>query len=223
MDYSKIINKNLYDYLQNNILPKYKENIGGHDIDHINYVINRSFEIIKEFNISVNYNIVYTIAMYHDIGYSIDPDNHEIISAKIFDEDKNIKKFFNNNEQKLIHEAIVDHRASLEYEPRSIYGKIVSSADRETSVENMLIRSLRYQRDKHANENPSLDDIINYSYKKLYSKYSKNNGYAKMYYKDKKYNDYIDEINVLLDSKDLFIKKEKELANNIDLLKKDNS
>ena len=161
--------------------------------------------------------------MYHDIGYKKDPDNHEIVSAQIFDSDNNIKSFFSKDDQKIIHEAIVDHRASLEYEPRSIYGKIVSSADREISVENMLIRSLKYQRDKHKAENPTLDDIIEYSYKKLSSKYGKVNGYAKMYYKDKKYNDYIEEINILLDSKELFKEKEKEIANKIGLLKEDNS
>ena len=223
MEYTNLINKNLYNYLQKNILPTYKDNIGGHDIDHINYVINRSFEIIQEFNLNVNYNIVYTTAMYHDIGYKVDPDNHETISAQIFDNDNTIKSFFNKDELKIIHEAIVDHRASLEYEPRSIYGKIVSSADREISVENMLIRSLKYQRDKHKVENPTLDNIIEYSYKKLSSKYGKVNGYAKMYYKDKKYNDYIKEINILLDSKELFKEKEKEIANKIGLLKEDNS
>lgn len=223
MDYIKLIDKNLYNYLQENILPKYEKNIGGHDVSHINYVINRAFEIIQEFKLDINYNIVYTTAMYHDIGYKKDPDNHEIVSAQIFDSDNNIKRFFNKDDQKIIHEAIVDHRASLEYEPRSIYGKIVSSADREISVENMLIRSLKYQRDKHKAENPTLDDIIEHSYKKLSSKYGKVNGYAKMYYKDKKYNDYIEEINILLDSKELFKEKEKEIANKIGLLKEDNS
>ena len=49
-----------------------------------------------------------------------------------------MKKFFKEEQRKIIAEAIVDHRASLEYEARSIYGKIVSSADREISVQNML-------------------------------------------------------------------------------------
>lgn len=33
-------------------------------------------------------------------------------------------------------DAIVDHRASLEYETRSVYGRIVSSTDREISIDN---------------------------------------------------------------------------------------
>lgn len=217
MNYIEKIDKNLYEYLNNQILPKYNENIGGHDIDHINYVINRSFDLIEEFKLDVNYNMIYTIAMFHDIGYHKDPDNHEKVSADMFNMDNYIKSFFTEEENNIIYEAIVDHRASLEYEARSIYGKIVSSADREISVENMLIRSLRYQKDKHASENPTLDDVIEYSFKKLFSKFSKSNGYAKMYYKDKKYVDYMNKINILLDNKDLFIQEEKRIAKEINL------
>lgn len=218
MEYITKINKNLYDYLNSKILPRYNENIGGHDVAHINYVVNRCFELIEEFNLNVDYNIIYTIAIFHDIGYHKDPENHEKVSADIFNTDSFVKQFFTDEENTIIYEAIVDHRASLEYEPRSIYGKIVSSADREVSVENMLIRSLKYQKDKHISENLSIDNIIEYSYKKLYSKYSKNNGYAKMYYKDKKYLNFIEQINTILDNKDLFIQEEKRLANEINLL-----
>lgn len=42
-------------------------------------------------------------------------------------------------------EAIEDHRASLEYIPRSIYGKIISSADRNTSIEDILKRTYEYR------------------------------------------------------------------------------
>ncbi|MBR2544488.1 hypothetical protein IKF04_04315 [Candidatus Saccharibacteria bacterium] len=38
-------------------------------------------------------------------------------------------------------EAVEDHRASLKGDPRSIYGKIVSSADRNVDVDDMLARS----------------------------------------------------------------------------------
>ncbi len=217
MKYINKISNELYDYLNNEILPRYSNNIGGHDIEHINYVVERCFDLIEEFNLDVNYNMIYTIAIFHDIGYHEDPDNHEKVSADMYKNDEYVKKFFTDEENNIIYEAIIDHRASLEYEARSIYGKIVSSADREISVENMLIRSLKYQKDKHIAENPTLDDVIEYSFKKLYSKYGKNNGYAKMYFKDKKYLDYIEKINVLLDNKDLFIKEEKSIAKKIKL------
>lgn len=125
-----------------------------------------------------------------------------------------MKKFFNNEQIKIIAEAIVDHRASLEYEARSIYGKLVSSADREVSVENMLKRSVAYQADKHKDENPTLEQIIEYSFTKLSSKYGKG-GYAKMYYPDRKYIDYLDTMQDLLENKEQFIKTEKEIASKL--------
>lgn len=211
MDYIKLIDKNLYNYLQENILPKYEKNIGGHDVSHINYVINRSFEIIQEFKLDINYNIVYTTAMYHDIGYKKDPDNHEQVSSEMFLEDKEIQKFLETDEIKIVAEAIVDHRASLEYEARSEYGKLVSSADRETSVENMLKRSFLYQADKHAAENPTIEQVIEFSFKKLTKKFGKD-GYAKMYFPDKKYTSYLKEMQELLENKEKFIAREMKFA-----------
>ena len=188
------------------------------NLDHIETVIKRSFEIVKEFNLDVDKNMVYTIAAFHDIGYKENPDEHEEVSSEKFKQDKEIAKFFNNEQREVIAEAIVDHRASLEYEARSIYGKIVSSADRETSVNNMLTRSILYQADKHKAENPNIEQVIEYSYKKLSSKYGKG-GYAKMYYPDKKYTDYLENMQELLENKEKFIKAEKDLAKTLGMVK----
>ena len=145
-----MINKKLKKYIDNKIMIKYKDNnYGGHGWEHIQDVIMRSFELIKKFNLEVNPDLVYTIAAYHDIGYRQDPDNHEQVSSEIFMQDEMMKEFFNDEERTIIAEAIVDHRASLEYEARSIYGKIVSSADRAIDVDIMLKRSIAFQAEKH--------------------------------------------------------------------------
>ena len=187
-------------YVEDKVLPLYDTNIGGHGREHIVTVILRAFEIMSEFKLKLNPKIVLITAAYHDIGYKKDPDNHEQVSSEI-------QKFLEPEEVQITAEAIVDHRASLEYEARSEYGKLVSSADRETSVENMLKRSFLYQADKHADENPSVEQIIEYSFKKLTKKFGKD-GYAKMYYPDKKYTDYLSEMQDLLDNKQKFIEKE---------------
>lgn len=206
-----MINKELKDYIDKQVLTVYKDNIGGHGIDHIKQVIDRSLEIVENFKLDVNLDMVYTIAAFHDISYKEDPDRHEELSALYFLNDEGIKEFFSDEERQVIYEAIIDHRASLEYEARSIYGKIVSSADREISADNMLKRSYLFQRDKHASENPSQEEIIEYSYKKLSSKYGKR-GYAKMYYPDQKYLDFLDEMQSLIENKEKFIEREKTLA-----------
>lgn len=205
------MNEELKQYIDKNILPKYDDNIGGHGIDHIKTVIDRCFEIIKEFDLDVDESMIYTIAAFHDIGYKQNPDEHEEVSSEIFLKDDNMKNFFTEEQIKLMAEAIVDHRASLEYEARSIYGKIVSSADRETSVRNMLERSFLYQADKHKEEMPTVEQVINYSYKKLSSKYGKG-GYAKMYYPDKKYKEYLETMQSLLENKEKFVQEEMKIA-----------
>ena len=88
------IDERLKEYIKNNVFPKYEKNEKGHDVNHIKYVIMRSFELVRENNLDVNPNMVYTIAAYHDIGHYIDSKKHEIISAKIMMEDKELSKFF---------------------------------------------------------------------------------------------------------------------------------
>ena len=198
-------------YVEDKVLPLYDTNIGGHGRDHILTVIMRSFEIKKEFDLSLKNKLILIIAAYHDIGYKKEPDNHEQVSSEMFLADKEIQKFLEPDEVQIVAEAIVDHRASLEYEARSEYGKLVSSADRETSVENMLKRSFLYQADKHADENPTIEQVIEYSFKKLTKKFGKD-GYAKMYFPDKKYTEYLKEMQELLENKDKFIAREMKFA-----------
>lgn len=206
------MNKELKQYIDEKILPQYDaNNVGGHGRDHIETVIQRCFEIIKEFNLDLNEDMIYTIAAFHDIGYKQNPEKHEEVSSEMFKNDDVIRDFFTDEQIDIIAEAIVDHRASLEYEARSIYGKVVSSADRDTSVENMLKRSFLYHADKHKDENPSVEQVMEYSYKKLLSKYGKG-GYAKMYYPDKKYLDYLEHMQSLLENKDKFMQAQIEIV-----------
>ena len=55
--------------------------------------------------------------------------------------DNNLRKFFTEEDIAIMAEAVEDHRASLGYEPRSVYGKIVSSADRNTLIDVPLKRT----------------------------------------------------------------------------------
>ena len=206
-----MVNEEIREYIENNIMNQYKKNnYGGHGWKHIQDVINRSFELMDKFSLEVDPNMVYVVAAFHDIGYRQDPDNHEQVSSEMFMQDEEMKKYFSDEERKIIAEAIVDHRASLEYEARSVYGKLVSSADRAIDVDDMLRRSIAFQTEKHKSENPTIEEVIEYSFKKLSSKYG-NGGYAKMYFQDDKYKDYLAKMNKILSDKNEFIKAELEL------------
>lgn len=89
------INDQLQDYVENNILPIYKKNDSGHGIEHIQYVIRRSIAFAKQFE-NINLDMVYVIAVFHDLAHHIDKDNHEILSAKLFYENETMKHFFTN-------------------------------------------------------------------------------------------------------------------------------
>ena len=141
-----MVNPKLKEYIEKNIFPLYQRNEKGHDITHIQYVIERSFELVEQNELAVDLDMVYAIAAYHDIGHYIDSKIHEIISAKIMQEDKTLLSFFNEKQLETIKQAIEDHRASSDHEPRSIYGKIVSSADRNDTVEKCLASRCRSHR-----------------------------------------------------------------------------
>ena len=88
-------------YIENNILPIYEKNDSGHGIEHIKYVIKRSFEFANQFD-DINLDMVYVIASFHDIAHHIDRNNHEILSAKLFYEDEKMKEFFTDEQRKII-------------------------------------------------------------------------------------------------------------------------
>lgn len=207
-----MINSKLKEYIEENVFKEYSKNEIGHGINHINYVIERSFELVKENNLDVNLDMVYVIAAYHDIGHHIDSKNHEIVSADIMSKDKNLDKFFNKEELKIIKEAIEDHRASSKTEPRSIYGKIVSSADRNNTIEDCLERTYFYGK----RLDPSLtdDELFERAYEVLVNKFGEN-GYAKFYFKDSKYENFLKDIRKLLKNKEKYIKTQREYINKL--------
>ena len=201
------INKKLQEYIEKNIYPEYDKNEKGHSIDHIKYVIKRSFELVNENGLDVNLDMVYTIAAYHDIGHHIDSKTHEIVSADIMIKDNNLKQFFTDEERQTIKEAIEDHRASAKEEPRSIYGRIVSSADRNNTVEDCLRRTYTYG--KKLNPDATDEELFLRAYDVLVNKFGEG-GYAKFYFKDKQYEEFLKELRKLLSDKDNYIETQRK-------------
>ena len=209
-------NEKLKDYIENNVFPEYEKNEKGHSIDHIKYVIDRSFQLVKENKLDVNPDMVYTIAAYHDIGHHINSKIHEIVSAEIMSKDKNLTKFFNDDELIVIKEAIEDHRASAKDDPRSIYGRIVSSADRNNEVESCLRRTYTYG--KKLNPNATDEELYLRAYDVLVKKFGED-GYAKFYFKDTQYEEFLHELRELLKDKEKYIDTQRKY---IEKLKKEN-
>ncbi len=194
------INKDLENYIQTQILPQYEKNDSGHSFEHIDYVLKRCFNFSKQFQ-NIDSNILYTIATFHDIAHHIDKANHEKLSADIFYNNEKMKEFFSEEERILIKEAIEDHRASSNSKPRSDYGKIISSADRSTDVEDFLRRTHAYTL-KHFPD-CTKEEMLKRAYDHTEQKYGKT-GYAKHYVKDEEYENFRENINLLLQDMEKF-------------------
>ena len=168
-------------------------------------------EVNKELKCYIE-SMVYTIASYHDIGHYIDAKNHEKISAEMLKDDKNLQRFFTKEQIEIMSEAVYDHRASLSYEPRSIYGKIVSTADRNNSVEQCLRRSYTYG--KRLEPKATDEELYERAHKHLKMKFGED-GYAKFFFKDEEYEQFLKEIRELLEDKEKFCKTQKEYINQL--------
>ncbi len=207
-----MIKRQLKKYIEDKIFPSYSKNDKGHNLEHIQYVIKRSLKFAKDIP-DIDINMVYVIAAYHDIGHYIDAKNHEKVSADMLRADKNLREFFNEEEINIMADAVEDHRASKKDEPRTIYGRIVSSADRNDSVEKCLYRSYFYGRKL----DPKTSDMELYerAYDVLTKKFGED-GYAKFYMEDPEYDKFLKEIRSLLSNKDKFIKRQREhILNNV--------
>ena len=194
------------EYIETEVLPKYHK-LKGHTDEHIKQVIARSLKFAEQAP-EINIDMVYIIAAYHDLGRLIDNETHNIESAKMLRNDKFLLKNFSSDEVKIMAEAVEDHRASLGREPRSIYGKIVSSADRNPTVESMLERAYDY--DKLLHPNLSEDEIIEDVRIHIREKYAPD-GYASktMYFKDAGFEAMLKEVERITRTPEIFSRIQK--------------
>ncbi|MCL2703954.1 MAG: HD domain-containing protein [Defluviitaleaceae bacterium] len=170
------IRHEIVNYVMQNILPKYESFDEAHNLEHVNRVIKNSLSIASDYSLDINK--VYIIAAYHDIGLSQGRTNHEKTSAALLLLDTKLKEWFSDDELRLMSEAVEDHRASNSYEPRSIYGKIVSEADRDIEYITILTRIIQYSLDNYPEF--SFEQHFTRSYEHIRDKYGEN-GYLKLW------------------------------------------
>ena len=140
-----MINKELLNYIETEIIPRYNKNDKAHKESHVRQVIRDSILIAEKYN--VNKDIVYTAAAYHDLGLVVERERHEVFSKEIMLNDSKLDDFFSWEEKQIIADAILTHRASSKVEPNSIYGKIVADADRDLTPVHIMERTILYSRE----------------------------------------------------------------------------
>ena len=202
----KKIAPEIREYIETSILPQYRQ-LKGHTEKHIEQVIDRSLKFSEQAP-GVNIDMVYVIAAYHDLGRLVDNETHNIESAKMLKNDAFLRTHFSAEEIETMAEAVEDHRASLGREPRSIYGKIVSSADRNPNVESMLERCYDYT--KLLNPDMTDDEVIEEARKHLREKYAPDGYAAKtMYFRDEGFEKMLEEVERITRTPEGFAKVQK--------------
>ncbi len=175
-DYSKTpVSKKLKFYLDYTILRRYDSYDKGHNRDHIEEVAEGVLELAVGRN--VDCNMLYTAAIFHDLGLCEGRETHHISSARMLREDSFINEFFTSEQVETIAEAIEDHRASAKNPPRSIYGEILSSADRVIDPDKIILRSF-YHSEKYHPE-LTLEGHIDRIYQHIVEKYGEG-GYLRV-------------------------------------------
>ena len=106
-----------------------------------------------------------------------------------------MRKFFSDAERQLIAEAIEDHRSSKSDSPRSTYGKLISSADRNTRVEMVFVRSFFVGKDRQPET--TVDDFLDFTFQRLSKRYSEDDP-ENMFFADDEYRNFLIEMRQLL-------------------------
>ena len=141
------IHQELIQYVEAEILPRYTHFDKAHQLDHITTVIRQSAELadlLEKQGVDVDREMVYIIAAYHDLGIVNGRENHHTDSGKILMADPVLKKYFTEDQLVTMKEAVEDHRASSDHEPRSLYGRIVAEADRQIDPRTIVVRTIQY-------------------------------------------------------------------------------
>lgn len=132
----------LVEFVEQNILPQYANFDKAHGLSHVMAVIRRSIDLVRSTGADIN--MVYVVAAYHDLGLSGPRAVHHLTSGKILQADSRLRRWFSDEQIKIMKEAVEDHRASASRQPRSIYGKIVAEADRCLEPETVIRRTVQF-------------------------------------------------------------------------------
>lgn len=136
------IRKIMREYIEKEILPRYDSFDKAHQRDHADYVIRQSLELAVHYDVDMD--MVYAVAAYHDTGLAVDRKTHHLESGRIVREDRRLEEWFSREQIEIMAQAVEDHRASSDHEPRSIYGKIVAEADRQIDGMTILRRTVQF-------------------------------------------------------------------------------
>lgn len=143
MENVKPVSPEIIVYVEREIIPRYASFDKAHQENHVRMVIEQSLKL-AEHTPSINSDMVYIIAAFHDLGLINGRENHHRDSRKILEAEEFVGTHFTPEQIRIMGEAVEDHRASNSQKPRSEYGLIVAEADRFIDPETIIRRTVQY-------------------------------------------------------------------------------
>ena len=173
---NKAIRGEVRDYVENCIIPCYDGFDKGHGREHVCYVIGQGQYLASFYD--VDPELVYVACACHDLGLCEDRKTHHLVSGRLIRADVRLRELFEPWQIETIACAAEDHRASLDHDPRSIYGRIVAEADRQIVPETVIRRTVQYGLSHY----PELDKEAHWqrTLEHLHEKYAEG-GYLKLW------------------------------------------
>lgn len=107
----------------------------GHDRHHLIAVRNCAIKLAKKYA-PKKIDLVYIAATLHDIGLSVNRENHEIEGEKLIRADSDLRSQLSPEDFEELCHAVGQHRASTG-KPQSIIAKIISDADRGGGLDDI--------------------------------------------------------------------------------------
>lgn len=136
------VDPSLIAYMEESVIPQYAAFDKAHREDHARSVISRALALADHY--PVDRNMVYAAAACHDIGLAEGREIHHTASAARIRADRELRRWFSEEQIGIIADAAEDHRASSGHEPRTLYGRIVAEADRLIVPESIIRRTIQY-------------------------------------------------------------------------------
>lgn len=176
------IRQEVKDYVWKEVVPRYAAFDPAHREEHALDVIYGVIALYdnapEEVRSELDPEILFVAAACHDLGRINGKEHHHTDSAKIIRADASLPGWFTPGQIETIAEAAEDHRASLDHEPRSMYGKMVAEADRLIDKDTVIRRTLQYGMSRYPelSEEGQIERALDH----LYEKYGQD-GYLKLW------------------------------------------
>ncbi len=138
-----MINPEIQQFLESEIIPMYDSHDAAHGRDHVHHVMAESQNLAKYYP-EVDRNMLLVAAAYHDVGLAEGRKSHHVASARMIRHDARLLRWFTPEQIDTIADAAEDHRASLDHDPRSIYGRIIAESDRQIDGDTIIRRTIQF-------------------------------------------------------------------------------